>query len=43
MDNDNQWEPVNLDEDEDDEENARVGWNASPQPVSTDIPSLVPR
>jgi cell cycle checkpoint control protein RAD9A len=33
MDNDNQWEPVNLNEDED-EENARLEWDASARPVS---------
>ncbi|KAK6086526.1 hypothetical protein SCUP515_00092 [Seiridium cupressi] len=32
--NDNQWEPVNLNEDEE-EENARLEWNASAQPVSS--------
>ncbi|KAH8673742.1 Rad9-domain-containing protein [Xylariales sp. PMI_506] len=32
MDNDNQWEPVNLNEDEDEEENARLEWDASAQP-----------
>lgn len=40
MDNDNQWEPVNLNEDEDDEENARLGWNASAQPVSLGTASV---
>ncbi|KAI0166187.1 Rad9-domain-containing protein [Xylariaceae sp. FL1272] len=29
QDNDEQWEPVNVDEDEDDEENARLGWDTS--------------
>jgi cell cycle checkpoint control protein RAD9A len=37
MDNDNQWEPVKLNEDED-EENARLEWDASAPPVS---PSMI--
>ena len=32
---DEQWEPVNVDEDGDDEENARLGWDTSGDPVST--------
>jgi cell cycle checkpoint control protein RAD9A len=34
QDNDNQWEPVNFNDDEDEEDNARLEWNASAQPVS---------
>lgn len=42
MDNDTQWEPVNLNEDED-EENARLEWDASAQPVSpVDLPPSFP-
>lgn len=35
QDNDNQWEPVNLNEEEEEEQDsARLEWNASAQPVS---------
>jgi cell cycle checkpoint control protein RAD9A len=34
QDNDNEWDPVHLNEDEEDEDNARLGWDASAQPVS---------
>lgn len=34
QDNDEQWEPVNVDEEEEEEENARLGWDASGNPVS---------
>ncbi|TGJ88409.1 hypothetical protein E0Z10_g306 [Xylaria hypoxylon] len=32
QDNDEQWEPVNVDEDEEEEENARLGWDTSNNP-----------
>ncbi|KAK5627574.1 hypothetical protein RRF57_003289 [Xylaria bambusicola] len=32
QDNDEQWEPVNVDEDGEDEENARLGWDTSGNP-----------
>jgi cell cycle checkpoint control protein RAD9A len=34
QDNDEQWEPVNVDEDEEEEENVRLGWDASGDMVS---------
>ncbi|KAM0820212.1 putative Rad9-domain-containing protein [Seiridium cardinale] len=42
--NDNQWEPVNLNEDEEEEENARLEWNASaqPNPSALNIRSAMP-
>lgn len=33
QDNDEQWEPVNVDDD-DEEENGRLGWDTSVNPVS---------
>lgn len=38
-DEDEQWEPVNPDEDEDDGENARLEWDASNRHVSNSAPS----
>ncbi|KAI1170158.1 Rad9-domain-containing protein [Nemania sp. FL0916] len=32
QDNDEQWEPVNVDEDEDEQENGRLGWDTSGEP-----------
>lgn len=34
QDNDTQWEPVNLNDDEEEDDNARLEWDASAQPVS---------
>jgi len=36
QDDDNQWEPVNPDDEDDEMENARLEWDASNQPVSCD-------
>lgn len=37
--NDNQWEPLNLNEEEEEDGSGRLEWSASAQPVST-IPTL---
>ncbi|KAK6207262.1 hypothetical protein LQW54_007346 [Pestalotiopsis sp. IQ-011] len=35
QDNDTQWEPVNLNDDEEEDDNARLEWDASAQPTPT--------
>lgn len=40
--NDEQWDPVNLGEEEDEEENARLEWDASGIPVSSGVFSFSP-
>ncbi|ORY68503.1 Rad9-domain-containing protein [Pseudomassariella vexata] len=37
QDNDNQWDPVNVNEEDDEEENARLEWGASAQPVRSPL------
>ncbi|KAI0805207.1 Rad9-domain-containing protein [Xylaria sp. FL0064] len=43
QDNDEQWEPVNVDEEEEEEENARLGWDASgnPNPSAMNMRTLM--
>lgn len=40
QDNDNQWEPLNLNGNEDEDEHGRLEWSASAQQVSTNAPNL---
>ncbi|KAI3343282.1 Rad9-domain-containing protein [Ustulina deusta] len=43
QDNDEQWEPVNVDEEEEEEENARLGWDASgnPNPAAVNMRTVM--